>query len=178
MKKILVLTMSIVLVLTFAACGGKKDGQTTSSDVSQNTQSLVNSSETESTEPKYTSPVNAQDFSKTDVKVSDCIKYNDEKKPPVEGVLFTVTETVTDFKFVEYVYNFDTENYELGETLYMLSTFSLNQKLLINTTIDASLESRRGFCFTDKDGVIKYYSLSYDYVGDGDSSIIVGEGIR
>lgn len=93
---------------------------------------------------------------------SEYHNYDDSRKTYLrESIVVYTSESVTDFKFLTLELDSAAENYIATEVLYTLDTLTPERPLIICTLVEEGL-SDRGFCFTDSQGVVHYYTYGYD----------------
>ena len=113
-------------------------------------------------DPDSAATVTVQYLSDTSINEDTCIQYTDEKmNASSEAIIFTTTQNVSNFKFLQLQFNVATEEYEVIEELFSLPELTSSQPLVIHTVVSETLADR-GFCFTTEDGTVQYYTIRYN----------------
>ena len=120
---------------------------------------------TPGTDQEYISPVTIGYLSQMEIDKQSCLQYTDEKLSfAPESIVISTAHTVHDLKFFVLRSDSDTETSKVAEVLYTQQELTPQQPLMIQTSVSET-QANRGFCFTDTDGITRYYAYTYDAIG-------------
>lgn len=179
MKKVLALSMVVITLLSFAACGTKENGAGNDNTVPPQAEQGNASSATD--QPGDAAPAKAVvslDYA-TEALLGDKNAYEEfvdsSSEYEVKGV-FTANTTVRQFKYVELSYNDTTAadtkiSFHVEKVLYSADVLSPEKPLVVTMELEGAIPNR-GITYLDENGTERFFTIS---MSGQDASLLLSE---